>query len=327
LIYSLSQYSLQGGRKSNQDRIAYAERENSILMVLADGLGGHRGGDVAAEVFTESVIRSYLGIKNSFIKEPSAFLALAMLGAHHNVLAQRDVLGDNAKPRTTGVACLVQDGYAYWAHVGDSRLYHIRGGTVIERTRDHSVVERMYSEGLIAKEEIRTHPQKSHITQCIGSSNKPKITLGKETRLHTGDYLLLCSDGVWEGLPSPQLAAHLENTSIEEAVENILHTVEDKMGAGCDNISIIALKWQDRATTKPPLQKGFKTEITEDVLREQAMAKSRRRAASKPEPDHLPADEPDSATTEVEPAHPDKRKDIGSEIAELEDFLKKKSQK
>lgn len=311
--YSLSHYSLQGGRSSNQDRVAYAERDNSVLLVLADGLGGHSGGDIAAEVFTGSVIQSYLGVKQPVIKEPSAFIALSMLGAHNQVLAQRKMLGADAKPRTTGVVCLVQDGYAYWGHVGDSRLYHFRGDTVVERTRDHSVVERLYSEGLISYEEIRSHPKRSHITQCIGSSNKPKITLGKETRLQPSDMLLLCSDGVWEALSSKQLAALLREAPVEEAVENILHAVEDKMGKACDNISIIVFKWEDKVTRAAPLQHGMSGEITEDMLREQARIKATRNNDSKNDK------KPSAAASETKP--------VKDEIAELEAYLSKRGRK
>lgn len=314
--HSLSHYSLQGGRSSNQDRVAYAERDNSVLLVLADGLGGHQGGDIAAEVFTRSVVQSYLGVKQPVIREPSAFIALSMLGAHHQVVAQRKVLGDDAKPRTTGVVCLVQDGYAYWGHVGDSRLYHFRGGTVVERTRDHSVVERLFREGLISSEEIRSHPKRSHITQCIGSSNKPKITLGKETRLQPNDMLLLCSDGVWEALSSKQLASLLLEAPVEEAVENILHAVEDKMGKACDNISIIVFKWEDAVTTAAPLQKGMAGEITEDMLREQAKVKATRTAASKTPP-------PPAEKNNTEK----KSKPVKEEIAELEAYLTKRGRK
>lgn len=312
--YSLSHYSLQGGRSSNQDRVSYAERDNSVVLVLADGLGGHRGGDVAAEAFTQSVVQAYLGIKQPVIKEPSAFIALSMLGAHNQVLAQRTILGEDAKPRTTGVVCLVQDGYAYWAHVGDSRLYHFRGDTVVERTRDHSVVERMFREGLIGREEMRTHPKKSHITQCIGSSNKPKITLGKETRLQPNDMLLLCSDGVWEALSSRQLAKLLAEAPVEEAVENILHAVEDKMGQACDNISIIVFKWEDSVTTALPLQKGLAGEITEEMLREQAMIKSARAAVKQ-------------KSKKVAKKNKPKPKAVKDEIADIENYLNKRGRK
>ena len=118
--YELAEYSLRGAREMNQDAIGYSERGNSVLLVLADGLGGHEGGELASELLVQAVIHAYQSVKQAMITQPSAFLALAILHAHRAINSMGKAQNPPIEPRTTCVLCLVQDGYAYWAHVGDS---------------------------------------------------------------------------------------------------------------------------------------------------------------------------------------------------------------
>lgn len=252
--YKVGHHSLRGARSSNQDRVAYAERDNAIFMVLADGLGGHAGGSIASEIMTKWSIQAFQSIKQPIITQPSAFLAFAILEAHDQMVAYTKAKFPDMQPRTTCVLCLVQNGYAYWAHVGDSRLYHFRNDKVLERTHDHSTVEKMFQKGLIKEEDMRTHPQKNHVTRCVGGSQKPEVELGKETRLEPGDRLLLCSDGVWEAFESSEMTEFMRLDPLEEGIEEMLHAAEDKMQHVCDNITAIGLNWHDIVTTSEPLQ-------------------------------------------------------------------------
>ena len=252
--YKVGYHSLQGARSSNQDRVAYAERDNAIFMVLADGLGGHAGGSIASEIMSKWSIQAFQSIKQSVITQPSAFLAFTILEAHDQMIAYTKARFPDMQPRTTCLLCLVQNGYAYWAHVGDSRLYHFRNDQVLERTQDHSTVEKMFQKGLIKEEDMRTHPQKHHVTRCVGGSQKPEIELGKETRLEPGDRLLLCSDGVWEAFEPGEMTEFMRLDPLEEGIEEMLHTAEDKMQHVCDNITAVGLNWYDELTTSEPLQ-------------------------------------------------------------------------
>jgi len=252
--YKIGYHSLKGARSSNQDRVAYAERDNAIFMVLADGLGGHAGGSIASEIMSKWSIQAFQSIKQPVITQPSVFLAFTILEAHDQMIAYTKAKFPDIQPRTTCLLCLVQNGYAYWAHVGDSRLYHFRNDQVLERTQDHSTVERMFQEGLIKEDDMRTHPQKHHVTRCVGGNQKPEIELGKETRLESGDRLLLCSDGVWEAFEPDEMTAFMRFDPLEEGIEEMLHTAEDKMQHVCDNITAVGLNWHDVATTSEPLQ-------------------------------------------------------------------------
>jgi serine/threonine protein phosphatase PrpC len=305
--YQIADYSLRGARSGNQDRVAYAERDNSILLVVADGLGGHEGGELAAELLVQRTIHSFRSIRRPVIEQPSAFLALSILQAHHAINAMGRSHKPRIQPRTTCVLCLIQDGYAYWAHVGDSRLYLFRNGEVHTRTRDHSVTEKLHQEGVLTEEEMKHHPEKSRLLKCVGGPHEPSIRLGKETRLEPGDTFLLCSDGLWEAMDVDEILTWLGSAPLEDAVVDMLLAAEARMGASSDNITAACLRWTDEATRLPPRQHGTAGEVDQAALWAQAAA-GRNEASSTTEP---PRPVPDNAETQS----------LEEEIGKLESFL------
>jgi len=292
--------------------VGYAERDNAVLMVVADGLGGHRGGEVAAEVLVESLLHQFQSLRQPVILRPSAFLALGILKAHHAILAEAKASVTPIEPRTTCVVCLVQNGYAYWAHVGDSRLYLIRQNHVLLRTQDHTAIDEMHQEGLLTEQEMLEHPQKSHLLNCLGGGVTPTISVGEETLLQPGDMLLACTDGLWEAFGPEDMTRYLKAASLEEGLEEMLDAAVEKMQSNCDNVSATCLRWEDAMSKHPPLQGNGATQIDEATLREEArvhLPKAARRAAT---PLTVPVDTPD-----------DRKKPLQDRIQEIEDFLKK----
>jgi serine/threonine protein phosphatase PrpC len=138
--------SRQGDRAANQDRCLAVERADCALLLLADGMGGHPRGELAAQVFIDSLARQF-NVAELPPAEAGEFLVRGMEQAHHAIVAAGRQQTLPVDPRTTAVACLVQDRQACWVHAGDSRLYLIRHGTVLERTRDHSLVEELIQRG------------------------------------------------------------------------------------------------------------------------------------------------------------------------------------
>ncbi len=271
--YQVAQHSLQGSRPINQDRVTYAERPNAILMVLGDGLGGHVGGELASELLTQVVLQDFNSVKQSTITNPSAFLALTILRAHRVIVSFGESQNPPIQPRTTCVLCLIQNGYAYWAHVGDSRLYHFRGGQCLQRTIDHSSVEQMRQDGLITEEEMLTHPSKGRLLKCLGGPRKPVISLSEETLIQTNDLILLCSDGLWEALTLKDISDYIFSDNLEESVEEMLLDAEEQMQKGSDNITAICLKWGDKITDHAPLQANSILQIDQDQIWHEAKNK------------------------------------------------------
>ncbi|MEE8482816.1 MAG: protein phosphatase 2C domain-containing protein [Acidiferrobacterales bacterium] len=264
--YQIADYSITGSRQINQDRIGFAERGNSVLLVLADGLGGHEGGELASELLVQAIIHAYQSIKQSMITQPSAFMALAILHAHRAINAMGKAQNPPIQPRTTCVLCLVQDGYAYWAHVGDSRLYLFRNNEIMRRTKDHTIIEKLRQEGVLTEQDMLEHPEKNRLLKCVGGPREPSISLGEETALMPGDKLLLCSDGLWEALTASQILPYLNRDDLEDALVDMLLAAETKMKNSSDNISATCMRWGDELTDKPPLQSNAKAEVDHKVM-------------------------------------------------------------
>ena len=140
--------------------------------------------------------------------DPQGFLTLSLARAHDRVVRLGDGVALDHKPRATCAVCLVQDGGSYWAHVGDSRIYQLRAGTVRDRTRDHSHVELLLREGLIAEQEIRAHPMRNFVECCLGGDSPlPDMSVTTRKKLLHGDVLLACTDGLWSGLEDADIAS------------------------------------------------------------------------------------------------------------------------
>ena len=311
--YQITQFSLRGARRINEDRVGYAERDNAVIMAVADGLGGHRGGEVAAEILVQMLLHTFQTLRHPVVQRPSVFLALGILQAHHAIIARGQDSQPPIEPRTTCVACLVQNGYAYWAHVGDSRLYLFRQNHFLLRTQDHTTIEELHQGGLLTEKEMLDHPQKSHLLNCLGAATTPTISMGEETLLQPGDTLLACTDGLWEALTPEEIARYLKATALDEAVEEMLLAAQKKKRQACDNVSAVCLRWEDAITQSPPLQGNAAAQINEAMLREEARH-------------HLPHVAkltPRKSTVASEEPADDKNKPLESRIQEIEDFLKK----
>lgn len=322
--YDITDYSVTGGRKMNQDRVSYAERDNAILIVLADGLGGHEGGELASELLVQRVINTFLNIRQPQIKQPSAFLALTILQAHEAINAMGKAHKPPISPRTTCVLCLVQDGYAYWAHVGDSRLYLVRDGRVHTRTLDHTVIENLRKEGVLSETDMLSHPDKSKLLKCVGGPKQPSIRLGPETKLLQGDTLLLCTDGLWEALDIDHIINFITRDDMEDAVTDMLVAAETKMGARSDNITAACMRWQDKFTIMRPLQPGFSGDVDHETLRAQIKAQ-RRTTTAATDKTAKSANAAAQGKTAAPATKAAKRKgtpsSLDTEIEELESFL------
>jgi serine/threonine protein phosphatase PrpC len=139
--FSVYQVSRKGGREKNEDRMGYCYTRDAGLFALADGMGGHPEGEVAAQVALQTMAAIFQREAKPSLADPLRFLHDAVIAGHHQLLryATERALVDT--PRTTMVACVLQGNAAYWAHCGDSRLYLVRGDKLIARTRDHSYTE------------------------------------------------------------------------------------------------------------------------------------------------------------------------------------------
>ncbi|MDH3560220.1 MAG: protein phosphatase 2C domain-containing protein [Gammaproteobacteria bacterium] len=234
--------SRQGDRATNQDRCLAVERAGSALLLLADGMGGHPRGELAAQVYIDSMTRQFNGAERP-LAEPGEFLRRSIEQAHHDIVAAGLQQTPPVDPRTTAVACIVQDRQARWAHVGDSRLYLIRDGRVLERTRDHSLVEELIQRGELEESGRALHPLRNYVSRALGGDKQlPGITLSAPCTLQARDLLLLCSDGLWASVPETLLACLAGAGLLEQAASELGVAAERAAHPGSDNVTLLACR-------------------------------------------------------------------------------------
>jgi serine/threonine protein phosphatase PrpC len=249
--FSIFQESAIGARRSNQDRMGYCFTRDSLLMVLADGMGGHPRGDVAASLAVQAAGAAFQQRAPARLESPSVFLRSALLAGHRDILRYQALHGLPESPRTTVVACVVQQGRAWWAHAGDSRLYWLRDGRVLARTRDHSLVEALLSQGALAPESAATHAQRHQVSSCLGGPREPRIDVAEAVDLRAGDTLLLCSDGVWSAVPEEALCALVRRGPVDAVVPELLRLAVAASGPQADNATALAMTWEGESAPFP----------------------------------------------------------------------------
>ena len=262
--YTVAQETRLGTRRINQDRIGCWSTSACLLMTVADGLGGHPHGEVAATLAVSVLGAAFEREARPRIADPGGFMARAIAAAHTAILRDAEGRGLDDTPRTVLVACVVQDGHAYWMHVGDSRLYLIRQGRIVHRTRDHTVVQQLVDEGRIREEAIVTHPERNRLLQCMGGYQLPRPDPTATERLAKNDIVLLCSDGFWNPLTQRQLAHALTTRELKDAIPELTALAEARAGRECDNISVLAMTWaEDEVAAPAPAPQVSDTERTQ----------------------------------------------------------------
>ena len=250
--FTIFQDSHIGGRKVNQDRLAYSYSKDVLLMVIADGMGGHARGEIAAEVAVNSLTNRFQQEARTTLRRPKEFLESAIHSAHRAIVAFADQHDMLECPRTTIVACIVQNGKACWAHSGDSRLYFVRSGKIAGATRDHSRVQQLIESGVITVEQAAVHPDRNKIYNCLGGVLPPLVTHSEEWNLKVGDTILMSTDGFWGPLNADFIAAKLAREDIVELMPKLLEEAERKAGSESDNLSVIGLTWEHQDDEEPP---------------------------------------------------------------------------
>ena len=252
--FSLAKASRIGARKINQDRLGHWQSKEALLLAVADGLGGHARGEVAAQVSIDILGAAFQREATPRLADPDAFLERSLGAGHAAILREGQRLGLPETPRTVLVACVVQDGYVYWNHIGDARLYLFRNGRIVSRTRDHTVVQSLVDTGRIREEAVSSHPERNRLLQALGGYQSPRPEPAASARLEKGDVLLLCSDGFWGPLTQRQMLHALMARPLTEAIPELVALAEVRAGPQCDNVTVLALSWtEDRIAETQPM--------------------------------------------------------------------------
>jgi serine/threonine protein phosphatase PrpC len=241
--YSVYEGSRKGGRQSNEDRVGYAYTSEALVMVLADGMGGHTRGDLAAEILVHEVLKLFRDLARPDLQNCQEFLLDAVYAAHAAI--NEHALQQRMKdpPRTTCVVCIVQGNQAWWAHVGDSRLYHFGHDRLIRRTVDHSAVQQLVDSGLLSEDQMSSHPDRNKLLNGLGGYILPNIELSQAVKLTLGDVLLICSDGFWSHLSAPEMLSTLRAYPLRDAASLLMDQAEQRGEGRGDNLSVVAMRY------------------------------------------------------------------------------------
>jgi serine/threonine protein phosphatase PrpC len=244
--FTIFQDSRQGDRKGNEDRVGYSYSRDVLLMTIADGMGGHIDGEVAAELAVTEITRRFQQEARNKLRKPAEFLTSAIQSAHRSIVSHAVENNLLECPRTTVVACIVQNGNAYWAHAGDSRLYVLRRGELVAATQDHSRVQMMIEAGEITEEMAARHPERNKIFSCLGGVVPPQIAVAREFPLESGDTLVLSTDGFWAQIPGNILGSMLRRQTLVELMPGLLTEAQRRAKGESDNLSVVAMTWENQ---------------------------------------------------------------------------------
>jgi serine/threonine protein phosphatase PrpC len=238
--FSVFQISRKGGREKNEDRMGYCYTRESGLFVLADGMGGHPEGEVAAQLALQTISALYQKEAKPLVGDVTEFLSTSLMAAHHQIIRYAGEKGMLDTPRTTLVACIVQGTSATWVHCGDSRLYLVRQSELLTRTRDHSYLEQQSAAGAGRTDRIN----RNILFTCLGSPNKPVFDITGPVTLQQGDKIMLCSDGLWSGLTDADIVRELATKPVSDSVPDLVEAALRDGGEQSDNVTVIALEWE-----------------------------------------------------------------------------------
>ncbi len=213
-----------------------------VLAIVADGMGGHQGGEVASRIAVDVIERVYFEEDAA----PEAALKKAFLKANQEIY--QTALGDEHLKGmgTTGTALVLRDHSAICAHVGDSRLYLIRGGGIYVLTEDHSAVMEMVKQGLLTLEEARHHEDKNVILRSLGNHSDVNVALWDEPfPVRLGDRFLLCSDGLYDLVEDEQIKEVVGEREPAAACERLIALAKEH--GGYDNITVAILAINPKA--------------------------------------------------------------------------------
>ena len=231
--------SHKGARAEQQDACATARRDGAFFAVLCDGAGGHRGGAKASQTAVETATAIFLDSATS-LDNPQDFFSLIINETHSAILR----LGETPKtaPRSTIAILLIGKDRADWASVGDSRIYHLREGKIVARSKDHTMVEILLKQGEITEEEMGTHPDQSRLLRSLGADEDPKPSFGISD-LRDGDGFLLCSDGLWERVKHTEIEGVFRSDLHAHELEQLVALAVKRNGPKGDNVTALAVQY------------------------------------------------------------------------------------
>lgn len=241
----------QGDRVEQQDRVSifgHPDRPGMMMAVLADGMGGHTGGAMAAE---QVLLKAKQNFEAFAPREETPEMLLTSIVHESHLVIKLTRFTSEQDPHSTAVAFLLQPDRADWVHCGDSRFYHYRGDQLLYRSPDHSLVGELQRKGRLDEAGALSHPHRNVLLSCLGSEREPRVDLGGVAPLVGGDNFLLCSDGVWAYFTDQELGAILATMNARDACQALISQARERAKGEGDNLSLAVVRLIDVAPELP----------------------------------------------------------------------------
>lgn len=233
----------KGDRDYQQDQVVVLNHHRvngCVLAVVADGMGGRSGGRKASD----QVMLTARQLFERYSPESDDGAAMLMqLAMETHMVIKLTAISAEEEPHSTLAAFLINPGGdCYWAHAGDSRVYHFHGSKFVKRSIDHSYVQTLVNRGEITEEQANVHPQSNILMGCLGSDVDPPVDIHFIPKLRAGDTLMACSDGVWHYFTNQEIGTVLSQLTAREATEFLIEKARHRAQGGGDNLSLVIVK-------------------------------------------------------------------------------------
>jgi protein phosphatase len=213
--------------------------ERGVVFVVADGMGGHRGGEIASRIAVRTILAFYTADSSG---DRSDALARSFHEANQTIIQEAVADATLFGMGTTSTALALHAGRGYLAHVGDSRCYMLRKGKLRQITSDHSIVGEMVRSGIISDEDARTHPKRNVITRSLGAQPDVSTETPESIELQPGDVFLLCTDGLTTYLSDVDLTVVMATLSPSEACKKLVKMANEQGGRDNITVTIVAVR-------------------------------------------------------------------------------------
>ncbi len=248
----------KGDREYQQDQVAlfaHPRVTGCVMGVVADGMGGRAGGRKASD---QVLLTSRQLFERYAPENEDGAAALRQMGEESHLVIKLTAIAAEQEPHSTMAAFLINPGgECYWAHTGDSRIYHFRGGTLVRRTKDQSYVQALVDQGELTEEEAMVHPKSNVLLGCLGTEGEPEIESHYIPQLQIGDSLLACSDGLWHYFTDDELGSVLNSLPPREASEFLIEKARSRAMGGGDNLALAIVKVETLAPNAAPVGSAF----------------------------------------------------------------------
>jgi len=235
LQLNIGNYSDVGkAREVNEDYFGSFSGIFGSLLLVCDGMGGHKGGEIASRLAVETISNYFEKLNNGY--DISEEINKSLEAANSSIILKTKEAPELTDMGSTVVLVLVKNGMAYYTNLGDSRIYRIRDGVLQQITKDNSLVQQMVDSNIITKDEAKVHPKKNVITKALGTNDELELEIYEPFKLQVNDKLILCSDGLTAHVDEEEIFQLSENNPPQEAAQKLVELANER--GGTDNITV-----------------------------------------------------------------------------------------